>query len=79
MEDPDSSLHKYSDGIILVEDPIVNNISSTVLRQQLAQVVAPFTPQLKARPRVLCRSDELYCVDVRCHTILQSAWKSACF
>ena len=69
IEDPDSPLHEFSNGIILVEDPIVNNISSTVLRQQLAQVIASPPPQLKARPKVLCQSDEPHRMDVWCHTI----------
>ncbi|CAL5228862.1 g12073 [Coccomyxa viridis] len=37
MEDRVSPLHEFSNGILLVENPIINNISSTVLRQQLAQ------------------------------------------
>lgn len=39
IEDPNSPLHEFGDSIILIDDPIVNNISSTVLRQQLAQVM----------------------------------------
>ena len=54
MEEPDLPLHEFSHSIILVEDPIVNNISSTVLRQQLAQVLASSPPQLgKAKGPVL--------------------------
>ncbi len=38
LDDPSSSLHKFRHNIILVEDPIVNSISSTKVRQELAQV-----------------------------------------
>ena len=41
LDDPASVLHQHSANIILVEDPIVNNISSTVVRQEISQV----TPQ----------------------------------
>lgn len=38
MEDPASVLHQHRANIILVEDPIVNNISSTIVRQEISQV-----------------------------------------
>ena len=38
MDDPASALHQHRANIILVEDPVVNNISSTVVRQEISQV-----------------------------------------
>jgi nicotinic acid mononucleotide adenylyltransferase len=38
LDDPSSPLHEFRHNIILVEDPIVNNISSTTVRQEFAQV-----------------------------------------
>ena len=42
IEDPNSPLHEFGNGIILIDDPVVNNINSTILRQQLAQVTNIF-------------------------------------
>ena len=38
MDDPASVLHQHRANIILVEDPVVNNISSTAVRQEISQV-----------------------------------------
>lgn len=38
MADPGSVLHQFQHNIILVEDPIVNEISSTKIRSELCQV-----------------------------------------
>ena len=38
MDDPASVLYQHRANIILVEDPIVNNISSTAVRQEISQV-----------------------------------------
>ena len=44
MDDPGLPLHEFSRNIIIVEDPITNNISSTVLREQVVQVMLRFPP-----------------------------------
>lgn len=38
MADPASVLHEFQHNIILVEDPIVNQISSTKIRSELCKV-----------------------------------------
>ena len=38
VNDPASVFHQHRANIILVEDPIINNISSTVVRQEISQV-----------------------------------------
>lgn len=38
MADPASILHEFQHNIILVEDPIVNEISSTKIRSELCKV-----------------------------------------
>ena len=38
MADPASVLHEFQHNIILVEDPIVNEISSTKIRSELCKV-----------------------------------------
>ena len=37
VADPESPLHEYAANIVLVQDPIVNEISSTKVRGELAQ------------------------------------------
>lgn len=37
LQQPGSLLHKYRDNIIIVEEPVPNQVSSTAVRQQLAQ------------------------------------------
>jgi hypothetical protein len=38
MADPNSALHEFRNNIILVEDPIVNEISSTKIRSEMSLV-----------------------------------------
>jgi hypothetical protein len=41
VADPESPLHEYAANIVLVQDPIVNEISSTKVRGELAQARGP--------------------------------------
>ena len=50
VENPESPLHQFRENIILVEDPIINNISSTILRQQVAQVTL-YSPPAKCKEK----------------------------
>ncbi len=42
MEDSGSVLHEFAHNIVLVEDPIVNEISSTKIRSEMCQVCPLF-------------------------------------
>ena len=60
MDNPASVLHQHRANIILVEEPVVNNISSTVVRHEISQVkhsaCQPHLRAMKVYTATICQT-----------------------